>query len=309
MFEIEATWIGANKLNPNGRSYKSNLEGIGGYDYYERYHKGDNWWTEMKKRMNNKTEEQKDLDRRLVEAVGHSWFKNENGKEVKPEINIEEVRKLGEMGATIDHWVERDGYEDRYTAIQLAAWNGSDEATEVLLYLEQKFDFNQKDNRGGDSSFAISMVDGFQKMSIALLKTKKPENPIFSFLYWSFKQTEDEKIELLEKMNETYNFSTLMKKDLRQIQNENRFNYSYVRANLEILFKFCRSKKMNLENVFGKSYEIDEPISWRYKNGKDFHWVAEEIQKMFKNGKVDIENSNGTIQVKIAILRFEFILF
>jgi len=55
--------------------------------------------------------------------------------------------------------------------------------------------------------------------------------------------------------------------------------------------------KVNLEECFGKSYEIKDPITWRFKIGKKHHWVAEEIQKTFKNGNVSVENLNRKIKV------------
>jgi len=55
-----------------------------------------------------------------------------------------------------------------------------------------------------------------------------------------------------------------------------------------------------LEEVFGKSYDLNEPITWRFtKNGK-FKWVAEEIQKRYKSGKVSIKNDRNKLKVKIA---------
>jgi len=51
----------------------------------------------MKDRLRNKTDIQKDLDRKLVEQIGNP--------DEKPKINLLEIKKLVERGATIDHWV------------------------------------------------------------------------------------------------------------------------------------------------------------------------------------------------------------
>ena len=58
-------------MNPNGNSWESNLDGIGGYEYYEALYSGHKWWEEMKIRIKNKLEKQKDLDRRLIEQIGY----------------------------------------------------------------------------------------------------------------------------------------------------------------------------------------------------------------------------------------------
>ena len=133
---------------------------------------------------------------------------------------------------------------------------------------------------------------------------KHSKNPIYSFLTNAYKQTDDEKIIILKEIEKYYNLSKLIKEDLKQIGNEGKFNDYNVRRNLPILFDFCKSKSSEfLEECFGKSYQIQNPITWRFQKENKLHWVAEEIQKYFKNGKVFIENLQNTIKVK-----FEFYL-
>jgi len=116
---------------------------------YEKYYNGQKWWEEMKQRMKNKTEKQKDLDRKLVQQIGN-WKK-------KPIINLSEIKKLVKQGAQIDHWVEYGNR--RYNAVQLAVDNGSYEATETGMFLIEHFDLIQTD-RGDYSPLGISLKWG-----------------------------------------------------------------------------------------------------------------------------------------------------
>ena len=134
-------------------------------------------------------------------------------------------------------------------------------------------------------------------MAKEIIKMKKSKNPIYSFLSWADRTTEDEKLKILEEIEKSFNFSKLLKEDLKQIKHEGKFGETDVRSNLRHLFKFCKSKNVNLEECFGKSYEINDAITWRFSIGNKHHWVAEEIQKTFKNGKVLIKNTNSNIKV------------
>ena len=246
----------------------------------------------MKQRIKNKTEKQKDLDRKLVQQIGDP--------RKKARINLSEIKKLVKQGATIDHWVEYD--YARWNAVQLAAENGSDEAIEAGLLLIEHFDFIQTE-RGDDyyysSPLGISIYNGHSKMAKEIIKMKKSKNPIYSFLRWADKDTtEDEKMKILEEIEKSFNFSKLLKEDLKQIRDEGKFGTDRIRSNLRDLFKFCKSKNVSLEKCFGKSYEIKDPITWRYKIGNKHQWVAEKILKDFENGPVSIQNSKNKIKVQ-----------
>jgi len=272
------------------------LDGDYGFDYFESHYAGQKWWEDMKNRIKNKTEMQKDLDRKLIEEIG-------NPKE-NPKINLSEIKKLVERGATIDHWVEYYGLPgSRLNAVMLAADNESDEATELICYLIQQFDFIKTDERGGYySPLGRSIENGYSERTKLILETKTAKDPIYAFLRRAICQMEDEifheKLELLEQIQKSYNFSKFIKEDLKKIKDKGEFNNPYVRRNLPILLKFCKSKNVEfLEECFGKSYEIKNPISWRFKSGYKHHWVAEEIKKTFKTGKVSIENVQNQIKV------------
>ena len=271
------------------------------YDKFEKNYNGQKWWEEMKQRRKNKTEEQKDLDRKLVQHIGEVT----NNLRM---INLTEIKKLVDQGAQIDHWVEFAG--GRYNAIQLAANNGSDEAVEAVIYLLNTFNFIPKE-LGNDysSPLALSIFNGYSKMAKEIIKIKKSKNPIYSFLRWSlFSITDDEKLNSFEEIRRNYNFSKILKEDLKLIKDHGQFDQDVILTNLSTLFNFCKSKNINLEECLGKSYNIGNPIAWRFKSGNTNHWVAEEIQKTFKVGKVSIENCPNKITVFfVLLLSFLFI--
>ena len=267
------------------------MDGKYGYDYYEEYYKDQKWWEEMKQRMKNKTEKQKDLDRKLVQQIGDGYYQN-------PIINLSEIKKLVKQGAQIDHWVEHNGWG--YNAAQLAVRNGSDEAIKAGMFLIEHFDFIQTDRRGrwAYSPLALSITFGHPKMAKEIIKMKKSKNPIYSFLRRADRRTtEDEKMKILEEIRRNYNFSNILKEDLKQIKDQGKFGDDRIRSNLPTLFNFCKSENVSLEECFGKSYKIGNPIAWRFKSGNKNHLVAEEIQKTCKSGKVTIENCRNKIKV------------
>ena len=95
-------------------------------------------------------------------------------------------------------------------------------------------------------------------MAKMILQTKIPTNPIYSFLCHAWKQTKEEKMELLKVIDEFYNLSKVIQSDLEQIRKSGEFNG----PNLAVLFEFCGSKgKDYLFKVFGKSYSITSPLS------------------------------------------------
>ena len=139
---------------------------------------------------------------------------------------------------------------------------------------------------------------------------KSAKDPIYTFLRRASSQTEDEKLELVEEIEKNYNFSKLIKEDFKKIKDRGQFNDSSIRRNLPILFKYCKSKNVEfLEECFGKSYEIRNPLGWRFKTGNKHYWVAEEIQKTFTNGKVSMENSGNGIEVLYICYFLRFFIY
>jgi len=252
----------------------------------------------MKIRIKNKTEKQKDLDRRLAEEIG------EPNKD--PIMDLEKIKNLVKEGAKMDHWVEY-GYGDRWNAIQLASRNKSDKNDEIIYFLSKQFDFVTKEE-DWNSPLSIALYWGKTQRSKKLIEKTSLKNPVFAFLLNAGRWTEipdEEKLEILDQIETNYNLAKVIKEDLKQIQDQGKFGDYNVRKNLPVLFKFCKRKSSSfLEEVFGKSYDLNEPITWRFtKNGK-FKWVAEEVQKRFQNGKVSIENDQDNIKVQFVFRNF-----
>jgi len=61
-------------LNQNGTGWNNQLnrnpENVAKFEEFEELYKNDPWWKEMKHRIDNKTPNEIDLDRRLFEQVG-----------------------------------------------------------------------------------------------------------------------------------------------------------------------------------------------------------------------------------------------
>ena len=106
------------------------MTGDCGYDYYEQRYSAHKWWNKIKNRTKNKTQKQKELDRRLVEAVGNP--------DDQPVIDFEKIKELVKEGAQVDHWVEYDD-DERYNTIQLAMKNESEEMDKVIYFLISTF--------------------------------------------------------------------------------------------------------------------------------------------------------------------------
>ena len=291
--KIEPVWDGPNKLNKTGNCYESNLEGQLGYEYYEKLYSGHKWWENMKIRMKNKNEKQKDLDRRLVEAIGDPIK--------QPIMDLEKIKNLVKQGAQMDHWVEDGVVGSRRNAIQLASWNRSDKNDEIIYFLSKQFDFVTKEEDLQSPLSRALMYDQTQR-SKKLIEKRSLENPVFAFLLnaggWKNTITDEEKLEILDQIGTNYNLAKVIKEDLKQIQDRGKFGDSDVRKNLPVLFKFCKRKSSSfLEEVFGKSYDINEPMTWRFTKTGKFKWVAEEIQKRYKNGTITIKNDNNSLKV------------
>jgi len=292
-------WLEPNKLIENGKGWKNQLtRSHEKFGEFEKVYKNDPWWREMKERLENKDEKQIELDRRLLEQIGERW----EGK-----ANLEEIKELISMGAQPDHWVE-DGY-CLYNAIMSTVFKDSENEIEIVKLFCEKFPKFGISDRGreDESPLGRSIYWRNNKMAKTILKSKRPINPIYSFLIWSgyaVDQSKEEKMEMLKTIDEFYNLSKVIQSDLEQIRKDGKLNYSRVRRNLEVLFDFCRSKGTDyLLKVFGKSYSIKSPLGWRFKKANHFKWVAQEmVNRNFKNGKCSIENMGNDFKVRFKIL-------
>ena len=239
----------------------------------------------MKVRILNKTEKQKDLDRKLFEEVG-PWFPV-NGIKSKPDLK--KIKMLIKSGATIDHWVARGGRN----AIHMAIRNNSRESEEVAKYLIlENLNFQNKSGFGYLSSLEAAILENNKEMAKWIIEMKQNQNPIYAFLRLARNQTKEEKIQLLEMIDQNYSIAKIIKSDFKRIRENGRFNNERVRRNLTILFHFCSSKSPDfLLKVFGESYSIKDPLCWRYKSGRNYFWFVEWMKKEnMETGKWKIQN-------------------
>ena len=276
----------------------------------------------MIQRIENKKENEIELDRRLLEQVGSSW--EVNGEYSKP--NLEEIQKLLSKGAQSDHWVE-DEYGNYYNAIMSAVRQESEASIEVFKTLiERNRTFRNRDRgRFYESPLGYSIRFRQIKKAIMIIKTKAAINPIFSFLAHpdcSFDgQSKDEKMEILQEISENYDFKTVIKSDLSQIFEDGKFGDEYVQTNLNVIFEFCESKgkfsNEDYENCFDLIYspqKIVNPIfTFLTKSPHGSKWnkfmlgnidrnydlrnaIKSDVSEIFDDEKFQNDNALGNVR-------------
>jgi len=231
------------------------------------------------------------LDRNLIEQIGPLG---------RTSFYLEKIKSLVESGATPDHWVENYGRQNN--AIQLASKNKNEQANPTLEYLLFKFTNFVNKEEGFASPLSFALWSGNLKKTKFILKKKISINPIYCCMKWFVRKlTDEEKMEIISQIEEIYDLKKIIKDDLKQIGDEREFGNGNVRQNIPILFNYLQSKSPKLiSEYFGKSNNINEPLTWRFEKANKFHWVAEEMQKRYKNGKISIENNEDIIKVKIS---------
>ena len=254
----------------------------------------------MKLRLENKTENQKDLDRKLFEEIGSR--RPVNGIKSKPVLK--KIKMLIKSGATIDHCVARG----MWNAIHMAMSNNKRESEEVAKYLFlENLNFQNKSGFGYLSSLEAAILENNKEMAKWIIEMKQNQNPIYAFLNCATEQTKEEKINLLEMIEKNYSIAKIIKSDFKQIREHGQFNNKHVRKNLPILFQYCGSKGDDfLSKVFGQSCSLKDSLCWRFKNGQKYSWFVEWMTKeKMETGKWRIKNNTTNIEVKtIIILNF-----
>jgi len=249
-------------------------------DHFRRYYNDQKWWVEMQGRIRNKTQQQKILDRELMDAIDDP-------------SDFEEIENLIFQGAELDH------FEDGHNALQRVIEDDSDESVKVVCYLFECFPGILQKDTGPilDSPLSISIRHGFLAMSLAIVKTRHSKNPIYCYLRAKVHEGfEEQDMELLEDIDRYYNFSKVLKQDLRQIVREGQFNNPHVQRNLPDVFSYCKSKSSEFfAECFGKSYEIRNPITWRFPKRNKLCWVADELLSRHQTGKYRIRIDHVSI--------------
>ena len=144
------------------------------------------------------------------------------------------------------------------------------------------------------------MWNGFIEKSKRIIETKIPKNPIFTFLN-SANGSKSEKLSILAHIDKFYNLAKVVKDDFRQVGDLDKLKEKLVRENLKTLLEFCQKTKSPhfLQHVLGQSYQIDEPISWRYQNGNQFEPIVDSLAKKgFATGQISIKRVEDEIHIQ-----------
>jgi hypothetical protein len=294
---LEPEWIGDHKMNEKGKLWDTDVDlkqkNRKRFEDFENWYHGEEWFCRFKIRLEKgKSEKQIRVDRELYEAVGDDG--------VKPDLA--KIKKLVEIeNATVDHWVG----SGEWNAIRMAIYNGDKDQGEAVIYLLGK---NPKFMNKSGVGWRMSMLEYaiiLERKEIVdyLIKQKGDKRPIYGFLLRAGKQTKDRKIEIIRLIDSSYQMAKIIKNDFKRIREDGEFNY--VRKNLEILFNYCSSKSPDfLETVFGKSYNIKDPLSWRYKSGQNTHWFVEFMSKEnMDKGRWKVKKNGNQFQVEIKSLK------
>ena len=239
------------------------MQGKCGYERYERLYSGHKWWENMKIRMKNKTNEQKDLDRLLVEAIGPQ----------NNYPNMDQIKNLVDQGAQMDHWVD---YLGRANAMQLASINNSDNADQVIKFLAEKFDFiTQEEEDDSPLSKALKYAD--TERSVNIIKMGIVTNPIFSLLFAGGQNSVEDQVQILHEIEKSYDFTKVAKDDLTQIEAKTKFGDDELDlSRLRIIYIF-----FSYWNVSGQSTQ-EEQLQM-------FNEIEKKLTNFFNDEKDDVK--------------------
>ena len=298
-------WLTPHQLNPDSKFFcmKSFLQnehdtyGIGCmFIYYTMSKNG------FKDDVLNKSDEQCELDRALLEAVGFP----DGVDGIQPNPDIEIIRRLLESGATLDHFVPFTNADNQHTTwLELAnafilsmkhiqkndlldviidncrTWqsNMTLEPLRVALYQPFKSFSRILTATPLGLSFEFGLTRCWQKA----LGNKTCLNPILEFLRFSRSSdkdghvinTKETKLEQLRTIAVHYNFTTTMKEDLRLLAESttkksfgdfSTFSRQSVRDNLLLVIEYISIGNSSnfAQSAIGRSYNLDGPLFWRY---------------------------------------------
>jgi len=310
-------WLGPHQLNPQSKFYFSQLnknkENLEDYNRKEINYGGSVWWEEMKTRMENKTEKEIHLDRQLIETVGNPEMENRK-------IDFQKLEKLIKMGATVDHWTTifekgKDGHEWRWNAIDICLRSNTEDDSKCVEILTKNYNWRKNETKKEWSILGTSLWLNNKLIWKRLIKSKETETALVAFLRRSdFKSSLEEKMEQIEEIEKRGNFAKEIQTGFKFIKENGLFQDRQISTNIPILMKFCEQKMEPefLHRIFGKSFKIEDNITWRYENKGRKIWVAESLRNSELNGKVIIQRIAGNTQVnyvfgKKNIFAFYFI--
>ena len=289
----EKPWTSTHKLNPNWKYFGQNFGQTEIQEIEKRI--GKEWTKKWEERRNNKTEDQKIKDRKLIEEIGYwSAINGEN-----PNPNLSKIKKLLDEGAQIDYFVPigNGGYPDR-NAFDFAIYEKKEEI--LKLFIKNFSDYKKETNVNYGSLLGNLCYYNLENIGMELVKTKQPVHPIYDLIYNYKDGSEFENI--LKIILSNYNPGTQIKMALQKLAENNEFQDYRVANNLPKLKNYLSKNFATdyLKSIIGSTYKIEDPICELFlKNGKKF-WVIQEIQNLELNGIIEFEkDSNGDILVII----------
>ena len=309
-------WLGPHQLNPQSKFYFSQLnknkENLEDYNRKEINYGGSVWWEEMKTRMENKTEKEIHLDRQLIETVGNPEMENRK-------IDFQKLEKLIKMGATVDHWTTifekgKDGHEWRWNAIDICLRSNTEDDSKCVEILTKNYNWRKNETKKERSILGGSLWLNKKLIWKRLIKVNETETALVAFLRWSggyIDTSLEEKMEQIEEVEKRGNFAKEIQTGFKFIKENGMFQDDKIPKNIPILMKFCEQKMEPefLQRIFGKSFKIEDQITWRYEKNGCRMWMVESFRNSGIKRKVKVKQIAGNTKVRKYIFQFERFFF
>ena len=256
--------------------------------------------------------------------------------DISPHIDIAKVKELLKSGATFDHFIPKNNADINtwhvVNAFSLAiksnnvelidtifgycnTWNYSHTITRYDLFTNIQIKSFLRAAYG--TPLGLSFVHQLTRHWQRIIKEKVCPNPVLDFIYFSRYDNTETKYEQLQAISDHYNFANVLKSDLKLLSEFKEFQstpYTIsppILNNLRCIYKFISNQQSpeSFENIIGKSYKFNNPITWRYLTnvcGKEIQqWLVSPIMDhpAVTSGKVLItKDALNTITVIIKTL-------
>ena len=144
-----------------------------------------------------------------------------------------------------------------------------------------------------------------------LIKLNETETALVAFMRWSDDTSLDDKLEQIEEIEKRGNFGKEVQTGFKFIKENGMFQDQEIKTNIPIFMRFCEQKMEPefLQRIFGKSFKIEDKITWRYQKDGRKIWMAESCRNSDINGKVIIQRIAGNTQVNYVFGKKIFLLF
>ena len=272
-----------------GKTFENTLEG---------WYGGEQWWKDMKKRIQRKDKRQVDLERELVETVGNP------ADEGNVQINVEQIENLIEEGAKPDFWVGQKEFQEEdggvmWTVMEMALYNVSHDGKRATKILVDAFpEFRADETKGAKSllGYAFAINRNWE----VVLETKRHKNPIVAFLRWSGETTSSkkDKFKQLVAIGRRYPFGPEIKKALSWLHKFQEMREKNTVLNMPVLMEYCNSNSKDLTNFLGGSYKIKDEMAFQFPFKKKDIWVAQFLQDHGMTGLVDVRKTASGVSIR-----------